>query len=1150
MWDHRWVVDFGGLAVASGHAGAFADLWWLSLDWLNAAFPACDYRDDNFMDLVAINAESSRCVTQPPAPPENSLWMGCTYVRNVTGEELPVNLCTTSDDSIQVWLNNQLVLSKSVCREVVPECQEKIPVVLPPGVSKIAILLWQGDGGYGFGVGFEKEVAGEVVKLTDGNGDVEFLGPGAGPTMVGQYRNRLGREADPFHCATAGEVRVTLVPTEDFQGPDDDLMTVVETVEAEDPDLLEISDITGGGQVEDVFAEKPSRKIGQSVTWTDVARREISAGGLSYVLRYPRRELTSHRVLTTVEGRTFAGDIGAVPFDPDQSGPVGVFQNAHDIGRIVTAGSTSFDPGTEIYTMTASGEDIGNTGHGDSFHFAYSAVEGDFVLTARIVERSPPETGDRLGRQGLMARYTCEALSKYSMIETKLASPGDEIEPPRHAYRMLHLLRDHRPHSDRTLELYVVPDGTFATEGNLPTWMRIVRRGNAIYSFLAEDADGNDQPDQWCQVGSDSDPRMPETILAGVALTAHTGDTGITGTIRFDQVAIELLEEEPVALEKGEVFLSREYDEASLPPDTTVAVRGAFPPQVIGGRLRLAEEDRGILSNAVWYAVSDALTRGGFFAEFDAFLAREGVGVDPEADPGDGLTFAVIQGRPEELFPECPEREIEPIARLSRSMHVGHDIVGDSNTSVDQNGTPDNPWDDVYTSVDTSCGVLGGAAREGDDFEFAYEEVSGDFEVAIEIIDYAHSTGVGRWSRHGLMARQLGEEDPAEERFARFTLICGQGPSDVDEAAFMNRTEHGCVDGCMVRGVLGGGPRVRFQRLTRRGNVIQGWISNDPGLADGTLDPCDDCNWIPGPPDNWGADAPKELLVGFANNEQQVGGCDVQTVQFRLLPCRPEAPERRTLFVGGAARNHLGYAGGTLLDQSVCHPSFAIEMHSRVGSEQNDPPGGGSPEVDGRYHVGLDVNGSANSVQTNVDFGVSSEALPDIFSPDGIHAEVAYAPTGQIEVWLRANDGSVPRTKVLSGFIPPLEGEIILGFTAGTSDFTATVEVDNLVIQQAEPAEGGLQLPGDCNQDGRLDISDGICFLNFLFLGGGPLPCGDGTVDEPGNVVLMDVNGDSRLDLSDGVRIFNHLFLGGPPPVLGRECVTLAGCPPSPGCAR
>ncbi|MBN1441857.1 MAG: hypothetical protein JXA90_04060, partial [Planctomycetes bacterium] len=91
---------------------------------------------------------------------------------------------------------------------------------------------------------------------------------------------------------------------------------------------------------------------------------------------------------------------------------------------------------------------------------------------------------------------------------------------------------------------------------------------------------------------------------------------------------------------------------------------------------------------------------------------------------------------------------------------------------------------------------------------------------------------------------------------------------------------------------------------------------------------------------------------------------------------------------------------------------------------------------------------------------------------------------------------------------------------------------------------GGSQKPGDCTQDGNLDISDGICLLGYLYLGTpAVLPCEGGTTADEGNRILLDSNGDGNVDLTDAVRVFGYLFLGSPPPVLGTGCVTISGCP-------
>ena len=66
----------------------------------------------------------------------------------------------------------------------------------------------------------------------------------------------------------------------------------------------------------------------------------------------------------------------------------------------------------------------------------------------------------------------------------------------------------------------------------------------------------------------------------------------------------------------------------------------------------------------------------------------------------------------------------------------------------------------------------------------------------------------------------------------------------------------------------------------------------------------------------------------------------------------------------------------------------------------------------------------------------------------------------------------------------------------------------------------GLQRPGDVNQDGALDLSDGVWLLGHLFLGTPGtrvLPCDGGTAGSPrpGAAELANWNGDPAIDLSD-----------------------------------
>jgi hypothetical protein len=61
---------------------------------------------------------------------------------------------------------------------------------------------------------------------------------------------------------------------------------------------------------------------------------------------------------------------------------------------------------------------------------------------------------------------------------------------------------------------------------------------------------------------------------------------------------------------------------------------------------------------------------------------------------------------------------------------------------------------------------------------------------------------------------------------------------------------------------------------------------------------------------------------------------------------------------------------------------------------------------------------------------------------------------------------------------------------------------------------------GDSNADGRVDISDPVSMLGYLFRGGVPLRCYE----------AADANDDGKVDVSDPVYTLNYLFLGDDPP--------------------
>lgn len=89
--------------------------------------------------------------------------------------------------------------------------------------------------------------------------------------------------------------------------------------------------------------------------------------------------------------------------------------------------------------------------------------------------------------------------------------------------------------------------------------------------------------------------------------------------------------------------------------------------------------------------------------------------------------------------------------------------------------------------------------------------------------------------------------------------------------------------------------------------------------------------------------------------------------------------------------------------------------------------------------------------------------------------------------------------------------------------FRFTITALAMSAALAVPATAGAQahfLRGDSNLDKKVDLSDGVNTLGYLFLGSANIPCLDGA----------DVNDSGDIDIADAIYTLNFLFLGGPAP--------------------
>jgi TolB protein len=132
---------------------------------------------------------------------------------------------------------------------------------------------------------------------------------------------------------------------------------------------------------------------------------------------------------------------------------LGVFDSSEDVGKPKIAGSTSYDPATQVYTLKGAGYNIwfGR----DEFHYAFKKIKGDFILTADFEFIGAGTDAHR--KIGWMVRSTNEAESAHvtatlhgdgltvlqwrTMKGAFMRDPEDEVFTPKKNYRTLRLER-------------------------------------------------------------------------------------------------------------------------------------------------------------------------------------------------------------------------------------------------------------------------------------------------------------------------------------------------------------------------------------------------------------------------------------------------------------------------------------------------------------------------------------------------------------------------------------------------------------------------------------------------------------------------------------------------------------------------------------
>jgi len=672
-----WKIDFETAASAGFEAGGLYSALglnngpiWASLAWLTDVTGGkvprpgtCDppvNLDCEDVDLKGIVGQLNGVAADfalPTVPFDNVLAVAQTYVENRGGEDACLDLCLASDDSAQVWVNDDIVINRSACGEKGDGCERFPGARLSPGVNKITVVCWQGDGDWGFRLSLIDPATGDPI-TSENQTRIAFLGTSPGEATLASPGLLVTRVLEhPDCCPGDGPGGVTLKGNGRGSGD----VHVVETFVA-DPGvpgldaLGAVSEVSHGGEVT-LDGGVPV------IDWT-VPAEVLNAEGVSYRVEVaPGRSV---RPIGRVDDCAVVRGADELKGSWPHTGPLGAFDDTHDLGTAEALaagpGSTVVDTGLDaspgssddIYTLRGSGAGVGDAG--DSLHFAYHRVAGDFEAEVKVVTRSFPVAGGRHASYGIMARRDCSLASRYTFVYANLeADPGPDADHVRgdgvfHGFRQSH--GSAAPNSAEGFP-FPDPDGEGPALANQPDRFRLVRRGPVLTSYASFEGGA------WKLIGTDTWYGLSNTTPLLVGLACVRGDASPdAGIVSFTEFSCtppaptETFQNE--SNEEGSVVYSQSFDEledGTTPPGYLLNCAGdcdTFHPTIVGGRLRLSQEGVHATSASAFLNIPLPVGSGTVIVEYTVYFSQSGVTMQPpqgDPNPGEGLTMMLLAGQ-------------------------------------------------------------------------------------------------------------------------------------------------------------------------------------------------------------------------------------------------------------------------------------------------------------------------------------------------------------------------------------------------------------------------------------------------------------------------------------------------------------------------
>ncbi|MBI4606698.1 MAG: hypothetical protein HY721_32440 [Planctomycetes bacterium] len=983
--------------------------------------------------------------------PDNHLVVATTYVRNVTGADLPVDVVVGTDDSCQVWVNCQLVDNTSFGRGFGVFGSDIRPAVLPPGISKIALLDFEGGGDSGFRLALR--APGSNYNMADGDPRVEFLGHGSGDdSIVGTDQFCLERQvSDPEHrCFDTATVTLK----GNGEGNAGDAITVVERISAYDLAQVDITDVSHGGAVTETVVN--DAYISVASTGGDVWAR-CDSFEFDYSILNGDFDVSIELLLN----RGYSGDESL-----QQHGKIGLmarenlndnsqYQAMQDHGPNPLDGARTSRRRASLPLQANTTAPCGNVREDGALGDGNALRHPRFFRIKRAGQVITTWSSNLAGLADGSLSATVDANWNLSLSDNwNAASNGATAANPlpadlcvgffnsehnqffadvqRVVYRILPSSNaGGNPVTEWSASVLVGTDGggmSGTTKGSAVvdkyiTWN--VTRGDAN-AGLSYEIKNN-------LMGRVTFPPVRTTVFA-TNVPRVAGGPPINA--RLDSYALNFFPDQsgPVGdLESSHDigFLldprtpgSTEYD-----PDTgSYVLKGSGTDIWDGGdRLHFAyKEVEGDFSIQV--RITDIVNPP------NARWGRAGIMARYTCDHNSKYSAATVPYRG-----EAPDAD-DSRRHQSRRDHL---ING---TTRDQQVLPSGLLSHAYLGW-VRLTRLGNvvmshfaddAGGEPDAWHFAGSDYDAQrpAKLLVGLVASSHNTA----GPYGVNLLEVTYDNLSIEAASAAATTCS-----LDDPVVGGDFEDPLqIDPSIAAIVVGGGTftpaivdgRLRLTQDGTGSSAVAVWFNGD-GLVLGDT----------------GFKADFDAYISKAGGADPADGFTFAAVEGTF--------DTAGGLVGDGGGS-LGYNRGdhNAVPANSRRKSLAVEIDTWDGGlGDNDPlQKGANVGLDNVYHMGIDVNFEVQSSQNNVEYG---KVLPPLYfqpggyynASEGIHVEVTYDPADRVtdsslvEVWVTANDGSFERTKVLSTRSTILTGDIFLGFTAGTGGAHATVEVDNFIVR-------------------------------------------------------------------------------------------------------